>query len=57
MFFINFSSAKANTSILWLPNGSHLNLSWIFIIIYNEYCSIDIFPFDIIIIVVIYRYR
>ena len=34
MFFNNFSSTKANTLVLWLPHGSHLNLSWnIFIII------------------------
>ena len=33
MFFNNFSITKANTLVLSLPHGSHLNLSFIFIII------------------------
>ena len=51
LFFNNFSSTKANTLVLWQPRGSHLNLSFIFIIIMIivPHYHIVIFVFDTII--------
>ena len=43
MFFDNFSSTKSNTLVLWLQHGSHLNLSFILIIIMIIVPSLSIY--------------